>query len=629
MEEKKFDINSIVGFVLIGAILMWVLYTNKPTEEELQAEKAKQEQVEKEKAKVLEDNAVDSSVAETTIPQDSAALANYKDALGAFGYSAALPSAKDDITTLANELIELKINNKGGQIVEAKMKNFTTYDSIPVYLVKDGNAAFNLSFSTTDNRNLNTQDLFFEPRLTKNGENQVLSMKLKVSNDKYLEYRYELKPDDYMVDFTIRSQGLSGVVNTSQPVTLDWNLKTIRHSKSITYENRYTRLTYKHEDDKTSKLSPTGNDDETIEDAKWLAYRHHFFMATLVSSVPFKTAHITSEDLVEEESAEAKFTKAYTTSIPLEWQGGEINQNLNWYYGPTDFKILKEYKDVELADAVPFGWGIFGVINKYVFTPLYDVLSSFLPYGVAIIVMTILVRLLMSPITYKSYLSQAKMKVIRPEMNEINEKYKDQPMKKQQETMKLYGKAGVNPMSGCIPALMQLPIFYALFMFFPTAFMLRQKSFLWAEDLSSYDTIAKLPFKIPFYGDHVSLFPILASVAIFFYMRMTTGQQQMMQQPTQEGMPDMGKMMKVMIYISPLLMLFFFNNYASGLSLYYFISNLITIFIMLFIKKYVIDEDKIHAKIQENKKKPKKESKFQRKMREMMEQAEAQKNAKK
>jgi len=234
--------------------------------------------------------------------------------------------------------------------------------------------------------------------------------------------------------------------------------------------------------------------------------------------------------------------------------------------------------------------------------------------------------LVLSPVTYKSYLSQAKMKVIKPETTEIAEKYKDNPMKKQQETMALYSKAGVSPMAGCIPALMQLPVFYALFMFFPSAFDLRQKSFLWAEDLSSYDTIIDLPFNIPFYGDHVSLFPILASVAIFFYMRMTTGQQAAAQ-PTQEGMPDMQKMMKYMIYFSPLMMLVFFNNYASGLSLYYFVSNLITIGIMLVIKNYIIDDKKIHAKIQENKKKPKKENRFQRKMKEMMAQAEQQKQA--
>ncbi|MFT6838139.1 MAG: YidC/Oxa1 family membrane protein insertase, partial [Sediminicola sp.] len=277
-------------------------------------------------------------------------------------------------------------------------------------------------------------------------------------------------------------------------------------------------------------------------------------------------------------------------------------------------------KELGLEDSIPFGWGIFGWINRYIFTPTYTFLSSFFPFGIAIVVMTILVRLLMSPVTYKSYLSQAKMKVLKPEITELNEKHKDNAMKKQQETMKLYGKAGVSPMSGCLPAVVQLPIFYALFMFFPTSFALRQKPFLWADDLSSYDTIAELPFHIPFYGDHVSLFPILASVAIFFYMMMTTGQNM----PTQPGMPNM----KFIMYLSPLMMLFFFNSFASGLSLYYFVSNLITIFIMLAIKKFIINEDKIHARIQENKKKPKKEGKFQKKMREMMEQAETQKKNK-
>jgi YidC/Oxa1 family membrane protein insertase len=305
----------------------------------------------------------------------------------------------------------------------------------------------------------------------------------------------------------------------------------------------------------------------------------------------------------------------------LELQGGELSQNMYWYYGPTDVKVLDDYQDLGLADSIPFGWGIFGWINRYVFTPFYTFLSSFLPYGIAIVIMTILVRLALSPVTYKSYLSQAKMKVLKPEISEISEKYKDNAMKKQQETMKVYNKAGVSPMSGCVPALLQLPIFYSLFMFFPTSFALRQKPFLWAEDLSSYDTIFELPFTIPFYGDHVSLFPILASVAIFFYMQMTTGQSMQMQQ--QPGMPNM----KFIMYLSPVMMLFFFNNYASGLSLYYFVSNLITIFIMLAIKNYILDEDKIHAQIQENKKKPKKENKFQRKMREMMEQAEEQKKS--
>ncbi len=623
MEEKKFDFNSIIGFVLIGLILIWILYQNKPTQEEIDAEKAKTEQVaetpsaEKQETSKTEPQKTEEQPINL---QDSTALANYKDALGAFSYSVA-SSAAEKITVFENEVILLKISNKGGQIVEAKMKNFVNHDSLPLYIVKDGNASFDINFETTTNRTLNTKNMFFEPVLSKNGNNQVLSMKLKASENQFLEYRYELKPNDYLIDFSIRSQGLSNVFNTSKPVTLDWKLKAFRHAKSITYENRYTRLTYKHDGGKTSKLSPSGDDDEAEESVTWMSYRQHFFSAILATETPFKTANLTSKDFVEDESKDAKWTKAYASQIPLELKGGELNYNMHWYYGPTDYKTLKQYKNLELGDSIPFGWGIFGWINKQVFTPLYEFLSSFLPYGIAIIVMTILVRLLLSPVTYKSYLSQAKMKVLRPEITALTEKFKKEPMKRQQETMALYRKAGVSPMSGCVPALLQLPVFYALFMFFPTAFALRQKGFLWAEDLSAYDTIAELPFEIPFYGDHVSLFPILASIAIFFYMTMTTGQTQM-QQP---GMPNM----KFIMYLSPLLMLFFFNNYASGLSLYYFVSNLITIFIMLAIKNYIIDDEKIHAKIEENKKKPKKQNRFQKKMQEMMEQAEAQKKKKK
>ena len=471
--------------------------------------------------------------------------------------------------------------------------------------------------SAADNRVLRSEDLYFEPTITENGQNKVLSMKAKVSQNQFLEYRYEMRPDDYLVDFTLRTQGMGGILNSSQPVTLQWDQKSLRHDKSVQYENRYTRLTYKYEDDRISKLSESSDDEETEADVSWMSYRQHFFSSILATKVPFKTAELTSKNLVEEESKETKFTKQYSSRVPLEIEGGELSYSMHWYYGPTDIEVLKQYKDLGVADSIPYGWGIFGWINRYIFTPFYGFLSSFLPFGIAIVVMTIIVRIAMSPVTYKSYLSQAKMKVLKPEITEINDKHKDNAMKRQQETMKLYNKAGVSPMSGCIPALLQLPIFYALFMFFPTSFALRQKSFLWAEDLSSYDTIFELPFTIPFYGDHVSLFPILASVAIFFYMMMTTGQSMQ----TQPGMPNM----KFIMYISPLLMLFFFNNYASGLSLYYFISNLITIAIMIVIKRFILDEDKIHLQVQEQKKKKKKENRFQRKMREMMEQAEEQK----
>jgi YidC/Oxa1 family membrane protein insertase len=631
MEEKKLDINSIIGFVLIFGILLWMLYNNQPTPEELEAqEQAKQEQVEAEKkakeAEASETLVTTSEDYSISNPQDSLQMAELQNKIGAFAYSANTANL-DTETVLENDVLYLKVNNKGGYITEVKLKKFTKYDSLPVYLIKDQNSIFNIKFGTTDNRTLNTQDLYFQPTLTQSGDNQVLSMKLKVSETRFLEYRYELKPNNYMLDFSVKSQGLDGVVNGSQDIVLDWKLKGRRQAKSISYENRYTRLTYKYEEDKISKLGQMGDDEETEVDVRWLSFRQHFFSSILLTDRPFKTANLKSFNLMNDEEVDTLFTKSYAVSIPLELDGGEFNESLNMYYGPTDSQVLKTYKR-DLEESIPFGWGIFGWINKALFIPLFGLLSGFLPYGIAIIVMTILVRLVLSPVLYKSYLSQAKMKILKPEIAEIAAKYKDNAMKKQQETMKLYNKAGANPMSGCLPALVQLPVFYALFMFFPTAFELRQKSFLWADDLSSYDVVAELPFHIPFYGDHVSLFPILAAVAIFFYMKMTTGQQ-MASQPTQEGMPDMAKMMKWMIYFSPLMMLVFFNNYAAGLSLYYFISNLITIGIMLVIKNYILDEDKIHAQIQVNKAKPKKQGKFAKKMQEMMEKAEEQKRMQK
>jgi len=639
MEENKFDYKQLIGFALIALIGVFWLNTMKPTpEEEAAAKKAAAEKNKTEQVTDSTGTTTTNTVLEnaTLDLNDSTQVAKYKNATGAFGFNAGKVDM-NGVTTIENDLISLKVSNKGGQIIEAlvkgkrekgKVEKLETYDAKPVYLIKDGNASFGLNLTTAENRVINTQDLAFEPTYNENGDTKSLSMKLKVAPNKYLEYLYELK-DDYMMDFTVRSQGLNGMINASQPVNMEWNLKSFRHAKSVTYENRYTEVVYEYEDGKDSYLGQ-GEDDANPKGVTWVGYKQHFFTSILLTDTPFRRASLTSQDIVDSEMAEkdVEFLKNFGATIPLELKGGELNYTMDMYHGPSDYDTLSSY-DRNLDEIVPLGWGIFGWINRYFLIPLFGFLSMFLPAGIAIIVMTIMVRLLLSPITYKSYLSQAKMKVIRPEVNEINQKYKDDAMKKQQETMKLYRKAGVSPMAGCIPALLQIPVFYALFMFFPSAFELRQKSFLWAEDLSSYDTIYKFPegFSIPLYGDHISLFPILASIAIFFYMRMTTGQQMSSMSQPQEGMPDMSKMMKYMMYFSPLLMLFFFNNYASGLSLYYFVSNLITIGIMLVIKKYIIDEDKIHAQIEENKKKPKKQNRFQRKMQEMMEQAEAQKKA--
>ncbi len=617
MEQKKFDANSFIGLLLLGAIMLWFMYSNQdeitPTEDTTET--------------VLDTTKTTPTLTNNTtsiVTNDSLTNAALQNQLGAFAYGA--QTATEGTTVLENKKLKITIDNKGGQIIEALVKTYKRYDSLPLYLIKDKNASFNLNFGTTDNRILNTQDLLFIPSLTQNGENQVLSMKLKVSETQYLEYRYEMKPNDYMVDFAVRSQGLGNVINSSNTINLDWNLKTFRNERSISTENMYSEL--KFYTDESDYLSAGGNDNEIVDNVQWIAYKQHFFTSILLTDKPFDKASLISTNLVNDDKIDTVFTKKYELNTPLALNNGELNYNMNWYYGPVDYKPLKAYEGKHLEEIVDLGWGIFGAINRGIFIPIFGWLSGLMSnYGLIIILMTIVVRIIMSPLVYKSYLSSAKMKVIRPELTAINERLpgKENAMKRQQETMAVQRKAGVSMMSGCIPALLQMPIFFALFRFFPANLELRQKGFLWADDLSSYDAVFQLPFSIPFYGDHVSLFPILASVAIFFYMKMNQSQQANMQAPAQEGMPDMQKMMKMMIYLSPIMMLFFFNNYASSLSLYYFVSNLLTIVIMLVIKNYVIDEDKIIAQIEENKKRPeKKKGKFRQRLDNAMKQAQEQ-----
>ena len=628
MEQKKLDINSIVGFVLIFGILIWIMYQNQPDPKVIAAEKAQKELVAKAaKAKELEQKSIEKAAVAVATTGDSTQLAQLQKTLGNFAYSATLPSAKGDFTTIENEVVKLKIANKGGFIVEAILKQHEKFKKGSrqlVELIKDNNANLNIALQTSDNRTLNTKDLYFEPTISKVGQDQILSMKLKAGANEFLEYKYILKPNDYMIGFDVRSQGLNKVLNTAKPLDLQWSMKTYRNEKSISYENRYTEVYFEHQEGKIDYVGQGENKEENAENASFVAFKQHFFSTILLTDKPFATSKLVSNNLVNDEAVDTTYTKQFTAEIPLAFTNGELDYKLNWYMGPTDYKTLHSY-DKNLEKIISLGWGIFGWINKFIFIPLFGFLSSYIAYGIAIIIFTVLIKIAMSPITFKSFLSQAKMKVLRPEIAELGEKFKKDPMKKQQETMKLYNKAGVNPMAGCIPALIQLPFMYASFQFFPSAFELRQKSFLWADDLSSFDEVIKLPFHIPLYGDHISLFPVLAAIAIFFYMKMTSGDQQMAA-PQQEGMPDMAQMMKIMIYVSPLMMLFFFNSYGAGLSLYNFISNLITIGIMIVIKKYFIDSDKIHAQIQENKLKvPKKPSKFQQKLQEAMEQAEAQK----
>ena len=617
MEQKKFDYNSFIGMILLAGILLWWMDSNK---EEVLLKETTTDIV----APVAKETNDSFTTTKPVFESESSKTALLKNKLGAFAYSAI--QGEKGVRVIENELLKLTIDNKGGQIVEALIKNYKTYDSLPLYMIKDNNASFNINFGTTDNRILNTKDLFFIPTLSKNNGNDVLSMKLKVSDTQFLEYRYEMKPTEYMIGFAIRSQGLNSIINSSNPINLDWSLNGFRHEKSLKTENTMYSWYYYKTNNEVEYIRP-GNS-ELVNDVDWVFYQQHFFTSSLLTDTPFNNATVTSTDLVLNEEMDTVFTKKFELKTPLELSNGELNYNMKWFYGPSDYNLLKKYKGTDLEETADLGWGIFGFLNRTIFYPVFNFLKGYSGnFGLIIILMTIVVRILMSPLVYKSYLSSAKMKVIRPELTELNKKYpgKENAMKRQQETMAVQRKAGVSMLAGCIPAVLQMPVFFALFKFFPTNLSLRQEGFLWAPDLSSYDTIFTLPFSIPWYGDHVSLFPILASIAIFFYMKMNQSQQANMQAPTQEGMPDMQKMMKYMIYFSPIMMLFFFNNYASSLSLYYFISNLLTIAIMLVIKNYVIDEDKIHAQIEENKKRPEKaKSKFRQRIDTAMKQAQEQ-----
>ena len=605
MEEKRFDPYQFIGFVLIALILTWMLYVNRPEEKVISdAQPINTEAVKEQQPSPIQLN-------------DSLKRINLQSTFGIFSNWMVDKGAK--IQKIENKHLLIEVNPKGGVLSLVRLKEYSDYLDRPLDLIKNGNNKFNIQFTTKDGRRLNTKDFYFFPSLTNDNGKQKLSLKANINLNQYLEFIYRIDTENFLVDFSVKSYGIASLLDKSEPAELEWEKSAFRNSRSIDYESRYTELTYGYEDDKVDYLSLSSSDEETVQEVRWVSFRQHFFSAILIPEETVDQLIVTSENLSNDESLDEVFTKKFSLRLPLAYKSGEFESNFEYYFGITDYQTLKSY-DRDLESSIPVGWGIFGWLNRFVFMPLFGFLSSFLPHGLAIILMTIIVRLAMSPVTYKSYVSQIKMKVLRPEIEELNNKYKDNAVKRQQETMSLYNRAGANPMAGCIPALLQLPVFYALFTFFPVAFELRKKSFLWADDLSSYDSVLELGFNIPFYGDHVSLFPILASIAIFFYTQMTTGQQAMPQQP---GMPNM----KVVMYLMPLMMLFFFNNYASGLSLYYFVSNLLTITLMLVIKNYIIDDQKIHAKIEENKKKPKKVGGFSARLQKAMEEAEKQKKA--
>ena len=594
MEQNKFDPLQFIGFLLISVILMFWFYDNQSNIIENQQDIAVED--------VL-DQVNDNSVNFNNYEENSNELNSDENFV-------------EEVITLENDNILFEISTDGADINKLLLKNFINYNDEPLFLVNNNKSVFSYNIPNGRNSIINTGDLIYTAEIIR--DKSKIKLKAEIDDKRSLELTYSLEEDSSIIDFDLKLNDFNNSLN-SDGVELIWKRDSFRNSKSIDYENRYTALSYGFEDEKDSYLSVAGTKNKNINNVNWISFREHFFSSILILDNQSNDVEISSEDLASNETLNNIYTKRFSANVPLELTS---NNTLSYsmYFGPTDYELLKDY-NLNLENSVPIGWGIFGWLNRFVFFPLFSFLTNYFSYGIAIIIMTIIVKIAISPLTYKSYLSQIKMKILKPEIQVINEKFKDDPMKKQQETMNLYTKSGANPMSGCLPALLQMPLFFALFTFFPVAFSLRQKSFLWADDLSSYDSILELGFYIPLYGDHVSLFPILASIAIFFYTKMTTGDQMM--SASQTG----GVNMKLIMYMMPLMMLFFFNNYASGLSLYYFISNVLTIILMLIIKNFIIDDNKILTEIEENKKKPVKVGGFRAKLQKALEEAEKQKKS--
>ncbi|WP_394666740.1 membrane protein insertase YidC [uncultured Chryseobacterium sp.] len=524
--------------------------------------------------------------------------------------------------TLANNELKIEFNSLGGQVSKVELAKYKAYDhktdnaDLPLYLITKNNSNYGFQFKDKTGKIINTKDLVFAPvvngnvaTLTANYNGATIQFVYSLNNNP----KAELK-DQYALDFKVRTQGLAKITSDNKADFI-WDYSVRNLEKGRAQEQSHSEFSYAFNNYKDYDYDGRTTMEEDKETLNWIGVKQQFFASVIESKTGF-TQSKGNQEAIEE----GEYLKKLNYEGFVQMTGSELNQDFTWYFMPLDLPLLKTY-DKNFDEILPLGWSFIGWMNRYFFMWLYSVIAGWgLSAGWVIFLMTIIVKLILSPIMYKQHKLSAMMRVIRPEIDEVNAKFKDaDPMKKQQATMEVYRKAGVNQMAGCLPALVQIPIFYALFRFFPNFIDLRGKGFWFAKDLTAYDDLIKLPFKVPFLGDHLSVFALACTVVILIYTVMTSGN---MQQPQQEGMPNM----KVLMYIFPVTFLFFLNTSASGLSWYYFVSNAINILIILVIKYVILDEKKIHAQIQANKEKPKTEGKFQKRMREMMEKAQEQQN---
>lgn len=584
------DKNTLVGAILIGAVVIGFSIYSRPNQEEMERAQHYQDSI------------------ETVVQQQEEQMLKAKQAEAAQVLQAdstsqffAHTQGTEQFTTLENNVVQITLSNKGGRVSKAMLKEYNDQQKQPLVLFDGDDASLNIGFEGK-NENILSSNLYFE---TTDVTDSTVTMRLNAANGGHLDFKYRLLPDSYMLDFTVQASGLQNFFSPAvKTMTIDWKQRARQMEKGYNFEQRYTSLTYKPVGDSFDYLSETKDEQASItEPLDWVAFKNQYFSCVFMAEKNFENATLDSK--MEEKSS--GYMKNYHAGMQTAFDPtGTQPSHFQFYFGPNHFKTLLasnelsfKDKDQELEDLVYLGWPIIRLINRWFTINLFDWLSGLgLSMGVVILLMTIIVKILVLPTTWKSFISSAKMRALKPYVDKINEKYPKQEdaLKKQQETMSLYSQYGVSPMGGCLPMLIQTPVFMALFFFVPNAIELRQQSFLWASDLSSYDDLIHWSTSIPLLGNHLSLFCLLFSATTVI------NQIIMMKQQDTGANPQMAAM-KWMMYIMPVMFFFIFNEYASGLSYYYFISGLIGILTM-WIMRRMTDEKKLLAQLEANKKAP-------------------------
>jgi YidC/Oxa1 family membrane protein insertase len=628
--------SNIIGLVIIVGLLIGYSLWMAPSKEEMAAAKRKADSISLVQQAdslfaleaAMQKKAIDDSLAKTN---PVAITKTVTDSLSkGFG---AISQSEEKFYTIESDLLKLKISSKGGRIWSVQLKDYQTFDSLPLVLYKGDSTMFGFEFNTEDLRTLNTADLKFIPIGNEGADSMRVSGKdslqfaLRVypggsdsiASNSYIEYVYTLKGNDYMIGYKVNFVGMKGyIAQNTRDMSLLWNTTLLQQEKSLKTEQTQSTIHYMDVAGEVDYLSETKDEKERISTpVKWVSFKQQFFSATLIAEDKFESTDIETIGYPENNLDRHVKTMKSAYILPFSVEGDQT-YNLKWYFGPNKYKVLRQY-GMNLERQIPLGWSFFLMqwINRFAVIPVFNWLESTnMNYGIIILILTILLKIVLFPIAWKTYISSAKMRILKPEIEEIGLKFpkKDDAMKKQQATMALYKKAGVNPMAGCVPMLLQFPILIALFRFFPAAFELRQQPFLWATDLSSYDSIyswtAQIPLLSQFYGNHISLFTLLMTISTIMYTKMNND----MMGSTQQ-MPGM----KTIMYLMPIMFLGFFNNFSAGLSYYYMLANLFT-FAQMFVIRRFVNEDKLHKRIQENKTKPVKKSSFQKRLEDMTKQ---------